>query len=188
MLSGGDELGRTQRGNNNAYCQDGELTWFSWPATGTAVRLLDFTRRLIRLRLDHPVFRRRRFFQGRRIRGSAVKDLSWLQPDGAEMTDEEWNNGQSRCLGLQLAGDAIEDFDDEGLPIRDDTFLILLNADDLALPFVLPNHQPRIEWEVVLDTRDWDLVPAERLYKGGEPYPLEGHTLAVLRQRAKEPA
>jgi glycogen operon protein len=188
MLSGGDELGRTQRGNNNAYCQDGELTWFSWPATGTAVRLLDFTRRLIRLRLDHPVFRRRRFFQGRRIRGSAVKDLSWLQPDGAEMTDEEWNNGQSRCLGLQLAGDAIEEFDDEGLSIRDDTFLILLNADDLALPFVLPNHQPRIEWEVVLDTRDWDLVPAERLYKGGEPYPLEGHTLAVLRQRAKEPA
>ena len=92
MLSGGDEIGRTQRGNNNAYCQDGELTWFTWPATGTAVRLLDFTRRLIRLRLDHPVFRRRRFFQGRRIRGSAVKDLSWLQPDGAEMTDEEWNN------------------------------------------------------------------------------------------------
>jgi glycogen operon protein len=153
-----------------------------------AARLLDFTRRLIRLRLDHPVFRRRRFFQGRRIQGSAVKDLSWLQPDGAEMTDEEWHNGQSRCLGLQLAGDAIEEIDDEGLPIRDDTFLILLNADDLALPFVLPNHQPHIEWEVVLDTRDWDLVPAERLYKGGEPYPLEGHTLAVLRQRAKEPA
>jgi len=188
MLSGGDELGRTQRGNNNAYCQDGELTWFSWPATGTAARLLDFTRRLIRLRLDHPVFRRRRFFQGRRIQGSAVKDLSWLQPDGAEMTDEEWHNGQSRFLGLQLAGDAIEEIDDEGLPIRDDTFLILLNADDLALPFVLPNHQPRMEWEVMLDTRDWDLVPAERLYKAGEPYPLEGHTLAVLRQRAKEPA
>jgi len=101
------------------------------------------------------------------------------------MTDEEWNNGQSRCLGLELAGDAIEEIDDEGLPIRDDTFLILLNADDLALPFVLPNHQPRIEWEVVLDTRDWDPVPVERFYKGGEPYQLEGHTLAVLRQRAK---
>jgi glycogen operon protein len=185
MLSGGDELGRSQRGNNNAYCQDSELTWFTWPATGTAARILDFTRRLIRLRLDHPVFRRRRFFQGRRIQGSAVKDLSWLQPDGAEMTDEEWHNGQSRCLGLQLAGDAIEEIDDEGLPIRDDTFLILLNADDLALPFVLPNHQPRIEWEVVLDTRDWDLGPGERFYKGGEPYQLEGHTLAVLRQRAK---
>src|SRR5438093_1350456 len=188
MLLAGDEAGRTQQGNNNAYCQDNEISWHNWSLPRAALRQVEFTRELIRLRLDNPVFHRRLFFQGRRIHGSAVKDLSWLQPDGAEMTDEEWNNGQSRCLGLQLAGDAIEEIDDEGLPIRDDTFLILLNADDLALPFVLPNHQPRIEWEVVLDTRDWDLVPAERLYKGGEPYPLEGHTLAVLRQRAKEPA
>jgi len=186
MLSGGDEIGRTQRGNNNAYCQDSELTWFAWPPTGTAAKLLDFTRRLIRLRLDHPAFRRRRFFQGRRIHGSAVKDLSWLRPDGTEMTDEEWSNGKSRSLGLQLAGDAIEEVDDEGRPVRDDTFLILLNAHDLALSFILPNHQARIEWELVLDTRDWEPVPAGRLFKGGEPYPLEGQTLAVLRQRAKE--
>ncbi|HEY4909258.1 MAG TPA: glycogen debranching enzyme GlgX, partial [Methylomirabilota bacterium] len=186
MLSGGDEIGRTQRGNNNAYCQDSELTWFAWPPTGTAANLLDFTRRLIRLRLDHPAFRRRRFFQGRRIHGSAVKDLSWLRPDGTEMTDEEWSNGKSRSLGLQLAGDAIEEVDDEGRPVQDDTFLILLNAHDLALSFILPNHQARIEWELVLDTRDWEPVLAGRLFKGGEPYPLEGQTLAVLRQRAKE--
>jgi len=186
MLSGGDEIGRSQRGNNNAYCQDNEITWFAWPPTGTAARLLDFTRRLIRLRLDHPVFRRRRFFQGRRIHGSAVKDLSWLRPDGAEMTEDEWSNWQSRCVGLQLAGDAIEEVDDEGLPVRDDTFLILLNADELPLPFVLPNHQPRIEWELVLDTRDWEPVPGGRVFKGGESYSLEGRALAVLRQRAKE--
>ena len=186
MLSGGDEIGRSQRGNNNAYCQDNEITWFAWPPTGTAARLLDFTRRLIRLRLDHPVFRRRRFFQGRRIHGSAVKDLSWLRPDGAEMTEDEWSNWQSRCVGLQLAGDAIEEDDDEGLPGRDDTFLILLNADELPLPFVLPNHQPRIEWELVLDTRDWEPVPGGRVFKGGESYSLEGRALAVLRQRAKE--
>ena len=186
MLSGGDEIGRSQRGNNNAYCQDNEITWFAWPPTGTAARLLDFTRRLIRLRLDHPVFRRRRFFQGRRIHGSAVKDLSWLRPDGAEMTDDEWNNWQSRCVGLELAGNAIEEVDDKGLPVRDDTFLILLNADELPLPFVLPNHQPRIEWELVLDTRDWEPAPSGRVFKGGEPYALEGRTLAVLRQRAKE--
>jgi len=186
MLSGGDEIGRTQQGNNNAYCQDNELTWFDWPAAGTAARLNDFTRRLIRLRLDHPVFRRRRFFQGRRIRGSAVKDLSWLRPDGAEMTDEEWTDGESRCLGLQLAGDAIEEVDDLGLPIRDDTFLLLLNAGDTAASFLLPDHEPRIEWELVLDTRGWDLPVGERVWKGGEPYPLEAHTIAVLRQRAKE--
>ncbi|HWM80369.1 MAG TPA: glycogen debranching enzyme GlgX, partial [Methylomirabilota bacterium] len=186
MLSGGDEIARTQRGNNNAYCQDNEVSWFAWPPTGTAARLLDFTRRLIRLRLDHPVFQRRRFFQGRRIHGSAVKDLSWLRPDGSEMTDEEWGNWHSRCLGLQLAGDAIEEMDDEGLPVRDETFLLLLNAHDEAVPFVLPKHEPHMEWELCLDTRDWEPVPDGRLFKGGEPYPLEGRTLAVLRQRAKE--
>jgi glycogen operon protein len=188
MLSGGDEIARTQRGNNNAYCQDNDTSWFAWPPMGSAARLLDFTRRLIRLRLDHPVFQRRRFFQGRRIHGSAVKDLSWLRPDGTEMTDEEWGNWQSRCLGLHLAGDAIEEVDDEGLPVRDDTFLIVLNANDETVPFVLPNHQPRIEWEPVLDTRDWEPVLEGRLFKGGEPYPLEGRTLAVLRQRVKESA
>jgi isoamylase len=188
MLSGGDEIARTQRGNNNAYCQDNETSWFAWPPTGTAARLLDFTRQLIRLRLDHPVFQRRRFFQGRRIHGSAVKDLYWLKPDGTEMTEEEWNNSYSRCLGLQLAGDAIEEVDDEGLPVRDETFLILLNAHDEAVPFVLPNHQPRLEWAPVLDTRGWELPPEGRLFKGGEPYPLEGRTLALFRQRAKEPA
>ena len=188
MLSGGDEIARTQRGNNNAYCQDNETSWFAWPPMGSAVRLLDFTRRLIRLRLDHPVFQRRRFFQGRRIHGSAVKDLSWLRPDGTEMTEEEWSNWHSRCLGLLLAGDAIEEVDDEGRPVRDDTFLILLNAHDEAVPFVLPNHQPRIEWEPCLDTRDWEPVLEGRLFKGGEPYPLEGRTVAVLRQRVKESA
>ena len=188
MLSGGDEIARTQRGNNNAYSQDNETSWFAWPPTGSSARLLEFTRRLIRLRLDHPVFQRRRFFQGRRIHGSAVKDLSWLRPDGTEMTEEEWSDSQSRSLGLLLAGDAIEEVDDEGLPVRDDTFLILLNAHDEALPFVLPNHQPRIEWEPCLDTRDWEPVLEGRLFKGGEPYPLEGRTLAVLRQRVKESA
>ena len=188
MLSGGDEMARTQRGNNNAYCQDNEISWFAWPPTGTAARLLDFTRRLIRLRLDHPVFQRRRFFQGRRIHGSAVKDLSWLRPDGSEMTDEEWGNWHSRCLGLQLAGDAIEEVDDDGLPVRDQTFLLLLNAHDQAVPFVLPKHEPHMEWQLCLDTRDWEPVPGGRLFKGGEPYPLEARTLAVLRQGAKESA
>ena len=104
------------------------------------------------------------------------------------MTDEEWGNWQSRCLGLHLAGDAIEEVDDEGLPVGDDTFLILLNAHDEPVPFVLPNHEPRIEWEPCLDTRDWEPALEGRLFKGGEPYPLEGRTLAVLRQRVKESA
>jgi len=181
MLSGGAETWRKQRGNNNAYCQDNELSWFDWPLGSSARRLLDFTSHLIRLRLDHLVFQRRRFFQGRRIRGSAVKDLSWLRPDGTEMTDEEWSHWFSPGLGLQLAGDAIEEMSDEGLPITDDTFLILLNAHDELVPFVLPNHHGGA-WEPVLDTRDWQQPIAEgRRFKEGEPYPLEGRTLAVLR-------
>src|SRR5436189_4432269 len=181
MLLGGDEIGRAQRGNNNAYCQDNEISWFDWPLGPSARRLLDFTARLIRFRLDHPVFQRRRFFQGRRIRGSAVKDLSWLRPDGTEMTDEEWSLWLSPGLGLQLAGDAIEEMSDEGLPITDDTFLILLNAHDEPVPFVLPDHHGGA-WEPVLDTRDCQQpIDDGRRFKEGEPYPLQGRTLAGLR-------
>jgi hypothetical protein len=112
MLCGGDEVGRSQGGNNNAYCQDNEISWFSWPVPRAGARLFEFTRRLIRLRLAHPVFHRRRFFQGRRIEGSQVKDLSWFRPDGKEMTEGEWTDWFGRCLGLRLAGDAIEESDE----------------------------------------------------------------------------
>src|SRR4029453_10845206 len=155
MLLGGDEIGRSQQGNNNAYCQDNELSWVNWTLSRTAKAQVEFTRRLIRLRLGHPVFHRRGFFQGRRIAGSEVKDLSWFRPDGKEMTDEEWTNGSTRCLGLRLAGDAIEEVDRAGESIRDDTFLLLLNAHHEPIDFVLPAHRARMRWELVLDTRAW---------------------------------
>ena len=182
MLVAGDEIGRTQQGNNNAYCQDNEISWVSWTLSRSAKEQLEFVRRLIRLRLAHPVFHRRRFFQGRRIEGSEVKDLSWFRPDGKEMTDEEWTNGFTRCLGLRLAGDAIEEVDQAGEPIRDDTFLLLLNAHHEALDFVLPAHRTRVRWELVLDTRDW--TPASRALRAGDQYPLEARSLALLRLRA----
>jgi isoamylase len=183
MLLGGDEAARTQHGNNNAYCQDNELSWQSWPLSRAAARQFDFTRRLIALRLDNPVFHRRLFFQGRRIHGSAVKDLSWFRPDGKEMMEDEWNNGFTRCLGLRLAGDAIEEMDEQGLPIVGDTFLLLLNAHHEAIPFILPAHKARVRWELVLDTRDWDLGPRVPAFRAGETYPLESRSLAVLRLR-----
>ena len=155
MLVSGDEIGRTQQGNNNAYCQDNELSWVNWTLSRSARAQLAFTQRLIRLRLGHPVFHRRLFFQGRRIEGSEVKDLSWFRPDGKEMTEEEWTNGFTRCLGLRLAGDAIEEVDKAGNPIRDDTFLLLLNAHHEPIEFVLPAHRARLRWNLVLDTRDW---------------------------------
>jgi len=181
MLLSGDEIGHTQRGNNNAYCQDNELSWLEWPPTEAGRRLIDFTRRLIRLKHANPVFHRRTFFQGRRIHGSAVKDLAWFRPDGHEMTDEEWQNNHGRCLGLRLGGDAIEEVDDMGEPIVGDTFLILLNAHHEPVPFLLPAHEGRVRWEPVLDTRDWDGGADRPAQRTGEQYRLEGRSLAVLR-------
>ncbi len=149
--------------------------------TETGQRLIEFTRRLIRLKHAHPVFHRRMFFQGRRIHGSAVKDLAWFRPDGQEMTDEEWQNSFGRCLGLRLAGDAIEEVDDLGEPIVGDTFLILLNAHHEPVPFVLPAHETRVTWDPVLDTRDWGGDAERPSLRTGEPYLLEGRSLAVLR-------
>jgi glycogen operon protein len=116
-----------------------------------------------------------------------VKDLAWFRPDGEEMTDDEWNNNHGRCLGLRLAGDAIEEVDDMGEPIVGDTFLILLNAHHEPVPFVLPTHEARVRWDPVLDTRDWN-GEAERQPLGtGEPYVLEGRSLAVLRLGRSSP-
>jgi isoamylase len=183
MLVGGDEVAHTQRGNNNAYCQDNELSWFAWPPPRAARAQLEFARRLIRLRLQHPVFHRRRFFQGRQIQGSEVKDLSWFRPDGREMTSDEWTNGVTRCLGLRLAGDAIEETDEAGRSLVDDTFLLLLNAHHDPLDFVLPAHRARVRWELVLDTRTWQLPSRPRAWKAGDRYPLEARSLALLRLR-----
>jgi isoamylase len=184
MLLGGDEVARSQQGNNNAYCQDSDMSWFAWPLSRAQRAQLEFVRRLIGLRLNHPVFHRRRFFQGRRIQGSEVKDLSWFRPDGREMTAEEWQSGFTRSLGLRLAGEAIEEGDERGAPIRDDTFLLLLNAHHEPVEFVLPAHRPRVRWEPLLDTRAWAPPRAGRPLKAGDRYRLEGRSLAVLRQRA----
>ncbi len=188
MICGGDERGRTQRGNNNAYCQDNEVSWFDWKLDRSDHALLAFTQQLIALRQAHPVFRRRRFFHGRHIRGAEVKDLSWFRPDGKEMTDEDWNKGYVRCLGLRLSGDALEETDSKGRPLLDDTFLLLLNAHHEPLPFTLPAHRRGVRWQLVLDTvatiHDKKRVT---LLKGGECYDLETRSLVLLRLRkAKE--
>jgi glycogen operon protein len=185
MLCGGDEIGRTQQGNNNAYCQDNELSWYDWRFNGPRRDLLAFTRLLIRLRREHPVFRRRQFFYGRHIHGSEVKDLAWFRPDGKEMREENWRDPSARCLGLRLAGDAIEEVDPRGDRIVDDTFLMLLNAHHEPVPFLLPAHRPGVRWEVVLDTRAPGGTRRQRPLKGGEPYDLETRSLALLRLQAK---
>ncbi len=185
MICGGDEIGRTQRGNNNAYCQDNELSWFDWKLDRAARELLAFTQSLIAFRKRHPVLRRRRFFQGRRIRGSEVKDLAWFRPDGKEMTDEDWGSGYARSLGLRLAGDAIEETDERGQPIQDETLLILLNMHHEPLTFTLPAHKRGVRWVPVLDTMLSGDRKQVKMFKGGEPYELEARSVVVLRLRQK---
>ena len=182
MLLAGDEIGRTQKGNNNAYCQDNEVSWIDWKLDRPRRELLEFTRHLIQLVHAHPVLRRRNFFQGRRIRGSEVKDLVWFRADGKEMTDEDWTHADNRCFGLRLAGDAIEEWDERGNPVVDDTLLILLNAHHEIMPFVLPAHRRKVRWELILDTYDPKSIQKKpRLLRGGEVYELNARTLALLR-------
>ena len=183
MLCAGDETSRTQQGNNNAYCQDNEISWFDWSLDRSRRDSLDFTRRLIQLRRQHPVLRRRQFLYGRRIQGSEVEDLAWFRPDGKEMTEENWGDPLARCIGLRLAGDAIAEVDPRGDRITDDTLLILLNAHHAPVPFILPAHRRGVRWEVLLDTRTRDGLRRHRSLRGGEAYDLEGRCLAILRQR-----
>ncbi|MGH7824244.1 MAG: glycogen debranching protein GlgX [Candidatus Binatia bacterium] len=180
MLLAGDEAGRTQGGNNNAYCQDNEISWLDWNLDRAKRELLEFTKQLTRLFHQHPVLRRRNFFQGRTIRGSEVKDVAWFRPDGKEMTDEDWNNPSARSLGLRLAGDAIGEVDRRGNRIVDDTLLILLNAHHERMSFVLPAHRRKVRWQVVLDTSRPSMKQG-RSRHGGDAYELEARSLALLR-------
>ena len=186
MLQAGDEIGRIQQGNNNAYCQDTELSWIDWNLDQPRRELLEFTRLLSRLFHQHPVLRRRKFFQGRQIRGSEVKDLAWFRPDGQEMTDADWNNWHARCLGLRLAGDAIEELDARGNRIIDHTLLLLVNAHYEPIPFVLPTYRDAVRWEGVVDTGEATGRPQHARRRGGEPYTLAARSLALLRLRRED--
>ncbi|HSJ00714.1 MAG TPA: glycogen debranching protein GlgX [Patescibacteria group bacterium] len=182
MLLGGDEMGRTQGGNNNGYAQDNEISWFGWDLKRRDRQLLAFTRSLIRLFTMHPVLRRRRFFQGRQIRGSRVKDLTWYAPDGAEMTDEQWQAPGVKTLGVQFAGDAIDERGPRGERIVDDTLLIILNADDRPVAFTLPNHEAAKRWELVFDTVHATFSAATGEFESGSTYRVTERSVVCFRR------
>jgi glycogen operon protein len=183
MIRGGDELGHTQRGNNNAYCQDNEISWLDWELDEERRGFLEFVRRVVCLRRDQPVLRRRKFFQGRPLRGSGVKDIVWLEPSGREMTDADWDTGHARSLAVLLPGDAIDETDDHGERIVGDTLLLLFNAHHEKVVFRLP-RLPEDRWQRVLDTADVDL---KRGFAGRGRYVAEGRSVAVLRQAPAAP-
>ncbi|NWG87334.1 MAG: glycogen debranching enzyme GlgX, partial [Hydrogenophilaceae bacterium] len=178
MLAAGDELGRTQGGNNNAYCQDNAISWLDWPKVDRD--MLDFVATCLALRAQHPVLRRRSFFQGRDIHGHGIKDIIWLKPDGTEMSDEEWQHHFARCLGVYLSGSAMAEVDARGHRIVDDDFLLLFNAHHEPLPFTLPDLQGRAAWAAVLDTARPNGLALHDAFAAGWSYPLMARSFALL--------
>jgi isoamylase len=154
MLAGGDEFSRSQMGNNNCYCQDDELTWYDWQLDEPRKRLLEFTSKLIQLRKDHPNLHRRRFFQDRKIRGSVVRDVAWYGTDGNEVSDEAWGEAWNKSIALMLNGKTLGVMDEEGAPVVDDSFLILVNAADQGVEYALPEPPNKTAWHQVLDTEN----------------------------------
>jgi glycogen operon protein len=179
MLCGGDEIGRTQQGNNNAYCQDNEISWLDWRLDAQGRRLLEFTRQLIRLRHRHPELRRRRFFQGRPLCAAGMKDLAWLRPEGLEIADAEWRTSVLPAFGLRLCGAAMDEVNERGEPVTADTLLILMNAHALPVPFTLPDPDPEQRWEVLIETEP-DRAEGGRLAAAAKLV-LPSRSLVVLR-------
>ena len=181
MLLAGDEFARSQSGNNNTYCQDNELNWLAWEHGDDQKKLLALTKKLIALRRDHPVFRRPKFFQGRRIRGSEIRDVMWFNPGGNEMSDEEWGSPFVRCIGVLLSGDTIDVLSFEGEPIRDETFLLLINAHHEPISFVLPGEE-HLEWRLILDTaEDEGFLPEPKNFPSGDDVEVVGRGVKVLK-------
>ena len=183
MIRAGDELGHTQGGNNNAYCQDNEISWLDWNLDEGQRDFLEFCRYVVGLWREHPVFRRRQFFQGRRIRGAEVKDVTWFEPSGREMTDDAWNADFVRSLMIRFSGDSIDEVDERGERIVDDTLLLLLNAADGGSTFTLPPPPVGLAWQRILDTSaaEWRRVARPR----GTHYRLAARALAVFQAVAQ---
>jgi glycogen operon protein len=177
MLLAGDEMGRTQEGNNNAYCQDTELSWVDWELDAEARGLLAFTSRLIQMRNKHALFRRRTFFRGRAVRDPQMKDISWLNTDGAEMSDDDWNKSFARSLGVMISGRGLTERDELGRLVEDDDILLLLNAHDDTVAFTLPGQEGE-RWDALVDTGHADFEG--KRYGRGATYPLAGRSLVLL--------
>jgi len=179
MLYAGDEMGRSQGGNNNAYCQDNDMNWVRWDWSPEQEDLVSFVKYMITVLNQQPVLRRRQFFQGRPIRGGAVKDITWFEPNGAEMSDQAWGATSMRGLGVRLLGTEIEETDEKGDGVIGDTLFLMFNPYYQPIRFVLPSRTPSRAWETVLDTSriDW----GRRMVLESPDYALPARAVAVFR-------
>ncbi|MEW6491391.1 MAG: glycogen debranching protein GlgX [Cyanobacteriota bacterium] len=182
MLLYGDEMGRTQGGNNNAYCQDSKISWIDWDLAVGNADLLKFTSELIYFRRQHPVFHRRKWFQGRPIHGSSVSDIAWLNPDGGKMTQEQWDVGYAKSLGVFLNGHGITAVGPHGERIIDDDFLLFFNAHYEIMEFAIPTTLKDKQWAAVIDTKEPRFLNQENIFTGDQLVPVTERSLVVLRR------
>ena len=182
MLLGGDELGRTQRGNNNAFCQDNEISWFDWELDEGRRALLEFTRSLIAFRATHPTFRRRAFLTGGTPRGSGLPDVWWFRSDGRKMTQRDWGRGEAKTIGVFLNGEEIPTHSPRGEDVRDDSFMLLFNGHHEPITFSLPTRRFGLRWTVVLSTADGRLGDGGQTVAPREPIEVEARSIVVLRR------
>ena len=180
MLCGGDEIGRTQNGNNNAYCQDNEISWYNWNLDERKQKLLDFTCKLIEFRRKHPNLRRRKFFQDREVYHPASRDIAWYRHDGQEMTQEQWNTGWMRSLAVMLNGQTLGQVDQTGDPITDDTFLVMLNSFGDCVTYTLPQSPRNRGWKLLMNTNDLEDPFGEKLLDG--TLDVAGRSVVILRE------
>lgn len=183
MILAGDEFGRTQNGNNNAYCQDNETSWVNWETMDK--ELLAFCQKLIHFRIKHPVFRRRRWFEGRPLHGSELRDIEWFSVDGIPMAQEDWGKGYIKSLGIFLNGKTIPNPNPRGDPITDDSFYLMFNTHNQALEFTLPNREWGEQWVKVLDTASgW--VESPQKFNSGDKITIEEHSVLVFSDEKTE--
>jgi isoamylase len=179
MITAGDELGQTQKGNNNAYCQDNEISWIDWEHADK--ELIAFTKMLIHFRLSHPMFCRWKWFQGQAIRGTGTEDIAWFLPDGGEMTEEHWKNSYAKSLAIYLNGKGIKTMARRGEKIIDDSFYIIFNAYHEELKYKLPQKKYAEEWAKVIDTDDDDLDGEDQIYAACDEVNVPGRSVVVLK-------
>jgi glycogen operon protein len=179
MLLAGDEFGRTQRGNNNAYCQDNEISWVDWENADQD--LLEFARYVIDLRREHPAFRRRKWFLGRPIHGQSTRDIDWFTPEGTEMSEEKWGEGFAKSLAVYLNGREIQSVDERGNQQTDNSFYLIFNAHFEPLNFKLPPADWGDRWEKILDTAADDFRPQEQALGPEAELEVQARSIVVFR-------
>lgn len=184
MLLAGDEIGRTQKGNNNSYCQDNEISWIDW--ANADMNLLEFTSKLIQLRRGHAVFSRKNWFRGEPVKGDGIEDIAWFQPDGLQMTPERWNQDFAKSIAVFLNGEGLHAVDSEGQKVIDDNFYILFNASENAVDYKLPPEKYAKDWIKVFDTAKFEQVAGKEKYKAGDMIKIDGRSVILLQHALKE--